>query len=206
MKADLDTKYAMVKRGYLDKLPILEQGETVTANSEMTSDGMRFVITGDGKKGYIPHLLASKSKEEASNSIGTLIEQAEAESIQEWFAKHKLPPTKLRKAVVHNVLYTIPQIERLKMVGNKNSEMSWAEADGGFKYLVVYYNAKNLNKEEAEALSTNSALRADDGNVYPLNVQASNAATETHKTNSLGYGISNSRYGFYRPFETGYSR
>jgi hypothetical protein len=181
MSADFDTQSAMTKRGYFEKLPMLEQGEIVTASSEIANGGMRLVATVDGRKGYVPYLLVSPAPGETSNSSEISIEESNAKSVREWFAQHKLPPTKVRKAVVHKVLYTITKIERLRKVGNENNGMTWAEAGEGFKYLVVFYNAKNLNKDAEEDLPATSAVRADDGTVYPQNSLASIAATETHK-------------------------
>lgn len=186
LNSDLDTMHAMVKRGYFNDIPMLEEGETVTASVDTTGK-FRFVQTADGKKGYISSSLLPKSPDE----IQKLNSESPSVSVFNASLKEFGPPRELdqsKQLSASGLQLKLQGIEFKSIIGNKEGDGAWAEADEGYRFAVVSYTMTNASKED-QYLPMFSVLLDSNGQAYPRHDNGTFALWEQKKFQEPEMGI-----------------
>lgn len=177
MDADIDTKTAMIKRGFLAGLPALSDGDTVTVVRPPEDEPYASITTADGKEGWMIYSLIrqpQKSLDQIADESNT--GHAYKKSVVEHGQPKTLPFGKT--FISEGLQYTILKAERKSLIGSEDdSAKGWAKADPGFIFMIVTYRAKNVT-DDAQSLNYSQALIDTENHLYPSHVVATAAVWE----------------------------
>lgn len=172
----IDSMADMVENGTFKGMPWLTIDEKLKASRETFEFGRyRKVIMTNGVTGVIRVPQITKPPEQQAE------EYDRDPVISAIIAANKRSPssTSIKSPVtVAGVRYQLCKAERIRNIGSKNSNQSWARANVGFRYLVLYFKVTNLGKEEIEFNRRYNSIAGPDGHLYVADLYSNSAVAE----------------------------